>query len=392
MTVQLKLKFWIPVQDFKLDLRKACIALVLAPPCLAGCTTLPSSGPTSSQIYAEANAPGRAVDFRIHQVIDMASLPTPLPVPVVFNPTYAPPATTTIGKGDVLEIAIYETGVTLFGRNASVVGEGMGSSASAERFPPVRVDDAGQIQLPFIGKIQAAGLTSNELESNIRRSYRRMSQNPQALVSIRETIGNSVILAGEIVRPGRLALSTNLERLSDAVALAGGYRGDAKDLSIRLDRRGEAIELRLSDVMSGHDRDLRVYPGDKISVLREPRTFAVMGAPGRVENMTFSATTMTLAEALAQAGGANPNLGDAKAIFVLRIETDETGAELPLVYHLNMMKASGLLLSQRFEMRDKDLIYVGNAQANQPAKLVQLVSQLFSPILTVGTLVNSASQ
>jgi polysaccharide export outer membrane protein len=33
-------------------------------------------------------------------------------------------------------------------------------------------------------------------------------------------------------------------------------------------------------------------------------------------------------------------------------------------------------------MRDKDLLYIGNARANQPSKLVQIISQLFSPIVT----------
>ena len=53
------------------------------------------------------------------------------------------------------------------------------------------------------------------------------------------------------------------------------------------------------------------------------------------------------------------------------------------MYHLNMMKPGALFLSQQFAMKDKDLLYVGNAQANQPTKLVQLVSQLFVPVTTV---------
>jgi polysaccharide export outer membrane protein len=38
-------------------------------------------------------------------------------------------------------------------------------------------------------------------------------------------------------------------------------------------------------------------------------------------------------------------------------------------------------------MKDKDLLYVGNAQANQPSKMIQLVSQLFLPVATVRTTV-----
>ena len=83
------------------------------------------------------------------------------------------------------------------------------------------------------------------------------------------------------------------------------------------------------------------------------------------------------------AGGAHPYLGDAKAIFVFRYAAGPDGAVRPVVYHLDMMQAGAYFLSQRFAMRDKDLLYIGNAAANQPGKLIQLVSQLFSPIVAV---------
>ena len=58
------------------------------------------------------------------------------------------------------------------------------------------------------------------------------------------------------------------------------------------------------------------------------------------------------------------------------------GTEQPTVYHLNMMRPGAYLLSQRFLMRDRDVLYVGNARANQPTKFVQLLSQLFVPVAT----------
>ena len=39
-------------------------------------------------------------------------------------------------------------------------------------------------------------------------------------------------------------------------------------------------------------------------------------------------------------------------------------------------------------MQDKDVLYFGSAAANQPSKMVQLISQLFSPILTVTSAVS----
>lgn len=363
----------------------------LAAALLAGCATLPSSGPTGRQITQSGKDSQSQVQFRIVELDSMAALPVMAKRPAVFEPDYAPPPTDLIGAGDQLEIAIYEAGVSLFGGAGT---KGLGTSAvgsdpasQVERFPTVRVDDSGYIRLPYAGLIRAAGVTTGQLAQSIRRAYRGMSQDPQVLVSLRESINNSVIIGGEVARPGRLVLATNRETVPDVIALAGGYRGEAKDLTVRIDRQGNLSDFRLSDLLNG-ESSMRIFPGDKLSLVRAPRTFAVMGAPGRVEQIPFSGPSVSLAEALAMAGGANPNVGDPAAVFVFRFERNGD-VEEPVVYHLNMMKAGGYFVSQRFMMTDKDVLYIGNAQANQPSKLVQIISQLFSPIVSITALNNS---
>ena len=68
------------------------------------------------------------------------------------------------------------------------------------------------------------------------------------------------------------------------------------------------------------------------------------------------------------------------------------GTEQPTVYHLNMMKPGTYLLSQRFVMHDRDVLYVGNARANQLMKFVQMVSQMFVPVATVRALTDTNNQ
>jgi polysaccharide biosynthesis/export protein len=117
--------------------------------------------------------------------------------------------------------------------------------------------------------------------------------------------------------------------------------------------------------------------------VRAPRSFAVRGGAGKADQITFPAPQVSLAEAVALSGGANPNAGDPRAIFVFRIGKGPNGEEKPIVYHFNMMQASSLVLAQRFAMNDKDVLYVGNAAANQPSKLVQIISQLFFPLVAL---------
>ncbi len=54
---------------------------------------------------------------------------------------------------------------------------------------------------------------------------------------------------------------------------------------------------------------------------------------------------------------------------------------MPIIYRLNMLQPASYFLSQRFAVRDKDVIYIANAGANRPAKLVSIINQLFSPFV-----------
>jgi polysaccharide export outer membrane protein len=366
---------------------------------LAACSTLPVSGPTGGEInhaarQASAGETGK-LPFRIVEVQNASAIPLATAVPQSTLVLPPPPPTDLIGPGDVLNITIYEAGVSLFGKGATRLSAGAAAagvssadqSAAAERLPGVRVDDEGSVRLPFVGRLHAAGHTTSELQSMIRSALRGMSQDPQVMVSIDQSITNSVVLAGEVSRPGRFTLSTNHETLNETIALAGGYRGEAKDLLARVERRGNVFEIRMSDLLDVPQRDVPIAPGDTITLLSRPQSFSALGASNRTEEIHFPKGRISVAEAVALAGGANPNAGDAAAVFVFRYVPTAAGTEEPVVYHLNMMEPRALFLAQRFAMKDKDLLYVGNAQANQPSKFIQLLSQLFVPVATARAVV-----
>jgi polysaccharide biosynthesis/export protein len=366
---------------------------------VTACSTLPVTGPTGRDIrhaarLAASEAPGQ-LPFRIVEIADSASVPPPADVPSSTLIPVPPAPTDLIGPGDVVDITIYEAGISLFGRGATRISAGSAAAtipsadqgAAAERLPGVRVDDQGFIRLPFIGRLRAAGHTTSELQSMIREGLRGMSQDPQVMVSMDQSITNSVVLAGEVNRPGRFVLPTNNETLNQTIALAGGYKGEAKDVVARVQRGGNSYEIRLSDLLDLPQRDVAIAPGDTITLVSHPESFSSLGAPNRAEEIRFPRGRISVAEAVALAGGANASAGDAAAIFVFRYVPTANGTEEPVVYHINMMKAGALFLSQRFMMKDKDLLYVGNAEANQPTKFVQLLSQLFIPVATVRTTV-----
>ncbi len=362
---------------------------VAFPLVLAGCSAIPASGPTGAQVRSQVKADTSQLGIALVEVKSAADQPgSSAPAPV-FNTDYTPPPSTEmVGPGDLLEVAIYESGIGLFGRAAPAIaaGETNLEAARGERLPPMRVSDRGTINIPFVGELRVQGRTTPEIERMISQGLRGKSQNPQVLVAIREGLTNSVIIGGDVGRPGRLVLPTNRETLTDVIALAGGSRGDIKDMMIRVQRAGFNGEFRLNDIMIDPGQDIRVFPADRISLVRAPRSFSVLGAAGRPQQVAFPAPSVSLIEAVALAGGTNPEAGDPRAIFVFRINKDESGNDAPVVYHFNMMEASSYLLAQRFAMTDKDVLYIGNAQSNQPVKMVQIISQLFYPLIALNAL------
>ncbi|PSO09733.1 MULTISPECIES: polysaccharide biosynthesis/export family protein [unclassified Sphingobium] len=360
---------------------------------LAGCATLPSSGPTGTQIEKSATAPNHEMPIQLVQIQAVGDIPAAAAIasPTVFLADATPTPTDMVGPGDILDINIYEAGVTLFASSATSALASQGGSTpgvQVQKLPPTRIDDLGDITIPYAGTMHVAGLTTGEIETAIRNGLRRLSQNPQVIVTLSQAITNSIIIGGEVSKPGRLVLQTNRETLSDVIALAGGYRGDSKDLMVRLNRGGSTATIRVNDIVENPALDVRIRPGDRLMLVDDPRTYSILGASGRIEQVPFRRTSVSLAEAIANAGGTNPQLGDPAAIFLFRYVKDAEGKEMPMVYHVNMMQTGSYFLAQKFVMQDNDVLYFGNAAANQPSKLVQLISQLFSPVLTVTSAVS----
>ncbi len=85
-----------------------------------------------------------------------------------------------------------------------------------------RVDDAGNIAVPLIGEVHAAGLTPAGLQSRIagELTSRKLLQNPS--VSVEVLAYRPIFVLGEVARPGSYPYQPGMTMLT-AVAVAGGF-------------------------------------------------------------------------------------------------------------------------------------------------------------------------
>ncbi|MBU1853386.1 MAG: polysaccharide export protein [Candidatus Omnitrophica bacterium] len=98
----------------------------------------------------------------------------------------------------------------------------------------VRAD--GNLMLPLIGDIHAAGLTPRELVSEIRlRVLFNTDVRPGVSVRIKEFGGNKVFVLGEVTKPGVYIIEEQ-SRIVDVLSMAGGYTENAVLQSTRVIR------------------------------------------------------------------------------------------------------------------------------------------------------------
>lgn len=89
-------------------------------------------------------------------------------------------------------------------------------------FDQLRVDTSGQIEMPLIGSVRAAGLTPSELSAEIsQRLAARYLQNPQVTVTVTEAASEKVTIDGAVTKPGVYEMRGRTT-LMQAVAMAEG--------------------------------------------------------------------------------------------------------------------------------------------------------------------------
>ena len=174
----------------------------------------------------------------------------------------------------------------------------------------------------------------------------------------------------------------------DAVALAVGAVASSEDTLVRFARNKKTVEQRLDTIRASSNDNLVLSPQDYIELVKRPRSFTVFGAAGKVSQVSFDTGGVSLAEALARVQGALDSTADPTAVFIFRYDDTidpATGAK-PIIYRLNLLDPASYFLSQQVAIQDKDVIYIANAAANQPSKLISIINQLFSPFITARAL------
>ena len=106
-------------------------------------------------------------------------------------------------------------------------------------FDEEEVDANGQIQLPLIGRVTAAGKTTVQLQDELaQRLGERYLQSPQVSVSVAESASQKVTVEGEVKSPGVFQMKGKTT-LMQAIAMAGGPSDVANLRKVAIIRDGD---------------------------------------------------------------------------------------------------------------------------------------------------------
>ena len=113
----------------------------------------------------------------------------------------------------------------------------------------VRISGDGTIALTFVGKIQAAGLTEEELQQRLVEQLKQYMYEPRVIVFVKEYRSRQVAVLGAVMKPGMYSVTTGGDTLLDMISQAGGI-APAADPKIYLIPAEPAENARVTQIVS----------------------------------------------------------------------------------------------------------------------------------------------
>jgi polysaccharide export outer membrane protein len=381
------------------------VAAVLALALLAGCAGSPDwlagSGPSAGQVGAAAADP-QVSGIQIVEMTDsvarrlLASRRQTLFSEVLGTNGHK---TTGLGPGDVIEVSVWEAPPgMLFGGGAASPLAGP-STANIATFPAQMVSPQGTIGLPFVGQVQVAGKSPQQIEAEVVRRLQGKANQPQALVRVTQNTTANVTVVGEVTNSARVPLTARGERLLDALAASGGLRQPLDKTTLQVTRGTQVVALPLETIVRDPKQNIQLQPGDVIAALHQPLSFTVLGATGKNEEINFESKGISLAQALARAGGLLDNRAQASGAFIFRFEDAASldwatpplktpDGKVAVVYRVNLRDPATFFAAQSFPIQNKDVLYVSNATAAEMQKFLNLIVAVIYPLVNVGNAIS----
>jgi polysaccharide export outer membrane protein len=267
-------------------------------------------------------------------------------------------------------------------RGAYILGTGdqltvrvFGADDLPER--PIEVGADGKINLPMVGKVQAAGIPVRTLEASLTARYSTYFKDPQVSVNVTEYRSEPVTVVGAVNAPSVIQLR-GPTRLMQVISQAGGLKPEAGD-KVMITRplppdKGSAPatgpnepnakfyvkQVDLLKIIDGSDpsANVMVEANDVITVPKAKMVYVVGDVirPGGYV-LDGHSSSLSILQAIALAGGVNKTAAGNKTRI---LRATATGDRVESLVNLNKIMGSK---APDIPLHADDILFVPNSTA-----------------------------
>jgi len=219
----------------------------------------------------------------------------------------------------------------------------------------VQLDGSGEIQMPMLERVKAAGLSLSELQDKLKQGYEAHFLDPWVVVQLQEPLSRPLYLLGEFNQPGIVHM-TGATNIIQALGAGRGLSMKAYTRGARLIRADQIVAVDIHALLNqGHlDQNVWLEPNDTVFVPNQAdlRIF-VLGAVQQPGAQEFSNAALTLGEAIARSGG--PRRGEAQMhqVRVIRTHSPVSG-ELFVVDFTRILEGESMDMA----LQPGDIVYM----------------------------------
>jgi polysaccharide biosynthesis/export protein len=280
-----------------------------------------------------------------------------------------------IDKGDMLHITVYDH---------PELTNPSGSNNNNIQNSGIIVENDGTIYYPYIGKVQVAGLTVDQIRERIASPLAEFITSPQITVRVIDYNAKRAYVTGQVNEPGPQPITNVPMTILDAIARAGGLSDNANWHDVLLSRNGQDIRLSVYEMLNNGrlGQNMLLQHGDVLHVpVVGQRQVYVLGELNRVNTLPLGNITMSLTEALTRSGGLNQVTSNAEGIFVIR--PHGPGADkVATLYQLNVRNAIAFAVGAQFMLEPSDIVYVTTAPVTRWNRVISQIIPSLSALIT----------
>jgi polysaccharide biosynthesis/export protein len=273
----------------------------------------------------------------------------------------------TLTPGDVLTVMLAQTD-----KDPAIFAA---LSSGGTSFSDVRIDHKGDIEIPYVGRVRAVGLTTDALAARIKSQLTQSIKNPEVRVTLSSDISGSVLVSGAVKTPGRYSAIKGPLTLLDVITQAGGATAEPHLINVTVRQPSGIQQLGYQDVLYGSNMVLS--PRSEVVLQRNRQSFIAMGAVSSPGLFDLPSSHPSLLQVLGVVGGLQQATADPSGVFVFRRGGfDEQGKPVAKVFRLDMSRPEAMMLASAFQVRTDDALYVTNAGVYEAQKIISPIVQM----------------